>query len=459
MLNLTAEQFSNYEFVNYDAAKVSYFMQIKAPEPSKRARLLASLMDYTRRTSPMNDEKKPWQKGYDLAYLLSVEATYARLYNHRSQSPFTVVKKNSVADLLSKGSLHLSDDRDGKGSPAWAYDDSTSKAKTAIKLFSGTTIGVKQPGDRVLSRIAADWSDPAWMNQWSCMVEGASGAPVWVQLWAGDAVARGVVEKNARYVGCKVNTFGDVFSWYLLNGVGDTVRVSKVPPQHYARIRRFTMSTDFRDRVDAMRDAVLAAKMVFANHYSNYNMNGAWGALSLRGYSDDVTRIEKPSEMNDKWKGRHANEDFTLRDTALRSSLPQVEAILSAFPVSDWHRIRVMRLGPGNGELQRHTDQVDEDSGLGLGQLMRIHVPLKTNSKVAFTVWDPDDQPTIVNMEYGEAWMLDTRWPHMAINAGDEERLHLVIDAPTNPALLSMLGVDSEPLEVEQSSPSILDLL
>jgi hypothetical protein len=118
-----------------------------------------------------------------------------------------------------------------------------------------------------------------------------------------------------------------------------------------------------------------------------------------------------------------------------------------------------MRLGPGNGELQRHTDQVDEDSGLGLGQLMRIHVPLKTNSKVAFTVWDPDDQPTIVNMEYGEAWMLDTRWPHMAINAGDEERLHLVIDAPTNPALLSMLGVDSEPLDVEQSSPSILDLL
>ena len=396
--------------------------------------------------------QKPWQKGYDLSYLLSVEATYARLYNFRSRSPFTAVKKNSVADLLSKGTLRLSGD--SNGSPAWAYDDTVTKAKTPINLFSGTPIGVKQPGDRVLSRIAADWSDLSWLLHWFRIVEESVGVPVWVQLWAGDTVAREVVGRDARYVGCKVNTFGDVFSWYLLNGSEDAVRVVHTPPQHYARIRRFEMTPDFPGRVDALRDAVLAAKMQFANHYSNYNVNDTWGALSLRGYSDDVTRIEKPSEMNDKWKDRHAGEDLTLRDTPLRADLPQVEAVLSAFPVSDWHRIRIMRLGPGNGELQRHTDQVDADSGLGIGQILRIHVPLKTNERVDITVWDPDDLPTTVNMRYGESWVLDTRWPHMAVNAGDEERLHLVLDAPTNPDLLSMLGIRSS-----GSTGSVLDLL
>jgi hypothetical protein len=34
-------------------------------------------------------------------------------------------------------------------------------------------------------------------------------------------------------------------------------------------------------------------------------------------------------------------------------------------------------------------------------------------------------------MSKNECWFLDTRKPHMAINGGDEERIHLVVDIET----------------------------
>ena len=34
-------------------------------------------------------------------------------------------------------------------------------------------------------------------------------------------------------------------------------------------------------------------------------------------------------------------------------------------------------------------------------------------------------------MKTGECWFLDTRKPHMALNGGDEERIHLVVDIIT----------------------------
>lgn len=47
IIDLTAEQFSNYEDVNYDNGKVSYFLQTANKGPSKRAIMLAELMGYT----------------------------------------------------------------------------------------------------------------------------------------------------------------------------------------------------------------------------------------------------------------------------------------------------------------------------------------------------------------------------------------------------------------------------
>ena len=57
IVDLTVDQFPNYEDVNYENGKVCYFMQTGVKGPSKRARLLAELCDLK---LPENKESKFW---------------------------------------------------------------------------------------------------------------------------------------------------------------------------------------------------------------------------------------------------------------------------------------------------------------------------------------------------------------------------------------------------------------
>ena len=42
-------------------------------------------------------------------------------------------------------------------------------------------------------------------------------------------------------------------------------------------------------------------------------------------------------------------------------------------------------------------------------------------------------------MGINEAWLLDTRKPHRAVNNGEEDRVHLVIDIVSNPNARTLL--------------------
>jgi hypothetical protein len=42
-------------------------------------------------------------------------------------------------------------------------------------------------------------------------------------------------------------------------------------------------------------------------------------------------------------------------------------------------------------------------------------------------------------MQEGECWYLDTRKPHEAINGGDTDRVHLVIDVPASPQIRKLV--------------------
>jgi hypothetical protein len=287
--------------------------------------------------------------------------------------------------------------------------------------------------------VAATWSSPEWRDQFARLL--AEPSALWIQVPVRDNETIEHVSRVAQRVGTKVSTFGDIFAWFLHEPTVDNLfgspRPRQVHPVHHYGIVPF--DCDITSHVQAFASQVFALKMSYQDHYSNYNAKHAWSALSIRGYAPDVQMIAKPSEMNAKWKAAHAHEDFHLQDTTLRAQLPAIEPLLSAFGAVDWHRIRLMRLQPGGGELQRHTDQVDADSGFGVGQLMRIHVPLKTNPEVIFTVWDANDVPKHVHMPTYSAYALDTRWPHRAINGGTDERIHLVMDAVTTPDLQSRL--------------------
>ena len=127
-----------------------------------------------------------------------------------------------------------------------------------------------------------------------------------------------------------------------------------------------------------------------------------------------------------------------MQDTDWRQKFSTVENILKKFE-TDIHRVRFMKLKPGGGELQRHTDQVDPDMGIADGKLMRLHIPIKTNSKVEFTSWSTKGTKDLVNMSEGSCWYLDIRKPHMAINNGNDWRTHLVVDVVANEKVRSLL--------------------
>ena len=176
----------------------------------------------------------------------------------------------------------------------------------------------------------------------------------------------------------------------------------------------------------------------YTNHYSNYNKGKSWSALSLRGYSPDPAFITKPVEMSKRWQLEHIKEDFIMQDTELRGGLFQVEEVLGLFP-SALHRIRLMRLAPNGGELERHTDQVDPDTGVKNGNVMRFHFPLVTNEDVSFTTWQVDGTKKTIHMREGECWYLDTRKPHSAVNNGTTDRIHLVVDVEANDKIRELI--------------------
>ena len=178
----------------------------------------------------------------------------------------------------------------------------------------------------------------------------------------------------------------------------------------------------------------------FTNHYSNYNRGKSWSALSLRGYTSDPSFITKPAEMNDVWREKHKDVEFAMQNTPLAGEFPEAMELARNFAgPGAIHRVRLMRLSSGGGELARHTDQVDKDSGIQDGKLMRVHIPLVTNPGVIFTVWGVDGKPIRRHFPAGSVFYIDTRKPHTAINGGSEDRVHLVMDLEATDHLRGLL--------------------
>ncbi len=110
----------------------------------------------------------------------------------------------------------------------------------------------------------------------------------------------------------------------------------------------------------------------YAVHYPSYGKDDTWMALALRGFYDEPERIEKPSEMNRRWKSEHQKDlNREPRDTHLRATLgPAAEQILAALPCAGFERIRLMRLAPGGGQVSRHADITDPDAGASEGKVV-----------------------------------------------------------------------------------------
>lgn len=392
----------------------------------------------------MSSEMKPWQKGYPLEDLLEIENFYSR-YNQYSLSPFSEVKKHRIADALSKDTHKVFKDENRQ---VYARMDlKLVKSRSPINMYRDVIIGYKEKGDKVITNLA--WKDGCQEK----LVEDLTkiDGDVWLFVWNEDIVARGIaIASGFRRIGTKITSHAEMYAVFFkdkeeTNSLWPMTSRNhpEISPLEICGLKKTIIpKKDLLPLVYALRDqlSTIENDLEWTDHYSNYNKKHAWNALSLRGYSPDIGFITKPEEMSAKWKDEHKNVEFRLQDTELRDILYRVEPLLSYFP-GIIHRVRLMGLAPGGGELMRHTDQVDPDAGVTDGKLMRFHFPLYTNDKVKFSTWRLNDglQKTI-HMGYGECWYIDVRKPHRAVNNGNSNRIHLVVDVEANFNVRGLLG-------------------
>ena len=374
---------------------------------------------------------KDWQCGIELDDLLDQEKIWAR-YNKVCLSPFLEQKKHRIASAIER--------EDYVCGLEWAVQSRILKVKTKINMYTAYDIPIAtvEKGDRVVDKIV--------FNQPESIIEVLRSYTEDTFLFIHEEV--GVdrfVAKQAGYkkLGIKINTFGDIQGVYFKEFQPSVFGEREFPEQNMMLpveklVLIKTTIPDVSNICDIIAQRLEVMDYEFTNHYSNYNKDKSWSAISLRGYTPDWAFITKPAEMGKKWRWDNRDTEFKLQDTDIRKMFPEVEDILKWLPGKP-HRIRFMNLAPGGGELQRHTDQVDPDAGVTDYKLMRFHFPIVTNKDVIFNQWDWNGELVEAYMKVGECWYLDVRKPHRAINGGTEMRTHLVVDVEANDGVRALI--------------------
>ena len=173
----------------------------------------------------------------------------------------------------------------------------------------------------------------------------------------------------------------------------------------------------------------------FSKVKTKYSKGDDWTAISLRGYGPTPLDILKPNVLKSK-----VNESAELQDTDLLSDqrFTIVKEVLKKIP-STFERVRLMKIKANSG-IGKHSDKIDKDFGLEDGKIVRIHVPIRTNDQVNFSLWDGREE--IQNyLEEGHYYYVDVRAPHAVQNNSDVDRIHLVIDTYVNSDILGLLGI------------------
>ena len=179
-------------------------------------------------------------------------------------------------------------------------------------------------------------------------------------------------------------------------------------------------------RFDAARMAAEVAAIPaddWIAHFVRQNYEGGWSIIPLRckaGAKHPIMMaVSDPSATE-------------FEDTPWLACAPYLREVLDSIPCA-LHSVRLMRLEP-QSRIKPHSD-VDLDAVTGTA---RLHVPITTNPQVDFRL-----NGTTVAMEPGTVWYLRLSDEHQVTNAGQDCRIHLVIDCAANDWLLGLLGAAS----------------
>ena len=170
---------------------------------------------------------------------------------------------------------------------------------------------------------------------------------------------------------------------------------------------------------------------------TKYTKGKDWTAISLYGYGPKPTDILKPGVLKSSVK-----YEEKLQWTSLKTATPlqPVYKVLENLPC-EFERVRFMKLEAGK-IIGRHSDKIDKDLGFDDGQIVRIHVPIRTNSDVVFSLYESPRAKVAYeyNLKTGHYYYTDVTKPHAVRNMSDVDRIHLVVDCYSNHTLRTLIA-------------------
>lgn len=378
-----------------------------------------------------------WAKGYDLEWLKALAAPFKDQHRQYCNGAFGLVKENTIADALSRNEV------------CWTRLDGeiaavciAKRLKSASRQidFAGRRIS-PQAGDVMISAIAGAEISRERLVQ--ALLDREQPRAMWIEDFIEHPLSR-QWDQFGRRVATKVMAASDLKGLWLIGAEN-----GRLPPDLPASDAPALSILDPEFINDETRSAILSeidaySAEPWAQHYSSYNKRQSWTAFALRGYiADDPGFIIKPSEMSRKWqKENPALMRAACSDTIARSHFPTVDRLLTQIP-GEPQRVRLMRLASGGGELTRHADITDPEAGTSDGQVARLHIPLISPPGCKFIGWSLDGERIEQRFPEGSLSYLDTRKPHSAINPGEIDRVHLVIDQFANAELRAMIEAAS----------------
>jgi len=175
----------------------------------------------------------------------------------------------------------------------------------------------------------------------------------------------------------------------------------------------------------------------FSRVKTKYSKGDDWTAISLRGYGEDPLDILKPNVLKSG-----VDEKSKLQDTTLLNEMgfQVISDVLTKIP-STFERVRLMKI-KANSSIGKHSDKIDKDFGLEDGNIVRFHVPIRTNDQVEFYLWEGKEKLTNY-LKVGHFYYVDVRAPHAVTNNSDVDRIHLVVDVYVNSEIKELLGLAS----------------
>ena len=102
------------------------------------------------------------------------------------------------------------------------------------------------------------------------------------------------------------------------------------------------------------------------------------------------------------------NEQSKLQDTTLMDTMgfKVIRDVMGMIP-AEFERVRLMKI-KANSNIGKHSDKIDKDFGLEDGNIIRIHVPIRTNEKVEFYLWEKKEKLTNY-LQVGHFYYVDVK--------------------------------------------------